>query len=166
MTLDGGPLNYQSRHPPQPLNLEEEAALAFAACGVTGYALADVPFKPGAEPESGGGNIMVHFAGRTVPSGDALHVVSLFVINDDGVWLLKRPQDFARSELRDLLQDARDGQLVELYEVNRVRIADQRLDVPRKLPFTLNLNKWSVNVPGTTYFLPVSELTALILICC
>lgn len=33
MHLDGGPLAYASTHPPQPISLEEEAALAFAACG-------------------------------------------------------------------------------------------------------------------------------------
>jgi hypothetical protein len=33
MTLDGGPLAYRSAAPPEPLSVEEEAALAFAACG-------------------------------------------------------------------------------------------------------------------------------------
>ena len=41
--LDGGPLSYRSALPPQPLQVEEEAALAFAACGITGYGLADLP---------------------------------------------------------------------------------------------------------------------------
>jgi hypothetical protein len=96
-----------------------------------------------------------------VASGDALHVVSLFVINDDGVWLLKRPQDFPRSELPDLLEKAREGRLVELYEASRVRIADRRVDIPREVPFILSVNKWSVNMPSTTFFLPVIELTAM-----
>ena len=43
MHLDGGPLTFQSRQSPQPLAPEQEAALAFAACGTTGYALADLP---------------------------------------------------------------------------------------------------------------------------
>jgi hypothetical protein len=29
----------------------------------------------------------------------------------------------------------------------------------RELPFVLPLNKWSANVPGTTYFLPVAEIS-------
>jgi hypothetical protein len=33
--------------------------------------------------------------------------------------------------------------------------------VPRELPFIPPFNKWSANVPGSTYFVPVNELTAL-----
>jgi hypothetical protein len=68
MRLGGGPLTFTSAQKPQPLNLEEEAALAFAACGVTGYGLADLPFQNGDDPESGGGNILIHFIGRTSPA--------------------------------------------------------------------------------------------------
>ena len=73
MCLNGGPLAYRSTQPPKPLTLEEEALLAFAACGVTGYALAELPYQTGDRPEAGSGNIMTHFIGRTVPSGDAMH---------------------------------------------------------------------------------------------
>jgi len=45
MTLDGGPLSFHSRLSPQALSEEEEAALAFAACGITGYALAELPYR-------------------------------------------------------------------------------------------------------------------------
>ena len=52
-TLDGGPLTYASTLPAHRLTLEEEAALVFAAAGVTGYALAELPYQPGRAPESG-----------------------------------------------------------------------------------------------------------------
>jgi len=42
-SLNGGPLAYQSQQPRQPLSTEEEAALAFAACGLTGPVLAELP---------------------------------------------------------------------------------------------------------------------------
>src|SRR5262249_1833849 len=58
MTLDGGPLTYASDRQPAPLTLDEQAALAFAACGITGHALAELPYADGAEPETGGGTIM------------------------------------------------------------------------------------------------------------
>ena len=53
MHLDGGPLSFASEQQPQPLSLEEEAILAFAACGVTGYGLAELPFQNGEQPETG-----------------------------------------------------------------------------------------------------------------
>lgn len=163
MHLDGGPLSFASEQQPQPLSLEEEAILAFAACGVTGYGLAELPFQNGEQPETGGGNILIHFIGRTVASGDAVHAVALFVLNDDGVWLLKRPQDYPRGEIPSLVEAARAHEFVALYEKSRVRLADRRLDVPRTLPYVPPFNKWSANQPGTSYFLPVTELTALYL---
>jgi len=161
MSLNGGPLAYDSQHVPQPLSLEEEAALAFAGCGVTGFALAELPYESGDLPEAGSGNIMTHFVGRTVASGDAMHNITLFVINEEGVWMLKRPQDYPRSEIAGLSHAAHEHRLVELYEKSRVRIAEGRHDVPRELPFVAPFNKWSANSPGTTYFLPVAECTAL-----
>lgn len=61
MSLPTGPLAYRSQREPDPLREEEEAALAFAARGVTGYALAELPYGPSTSPESSGGNIMTHF---------------------------------------------------------------------------------------------------------
>jgi hypothetical protein len=161
MSLNGGPLAYNSAHTPKPLSLEEEAALAFAGCGITGFALAELPYESGDVPEAGGGNIMTHFVGRTVASGDAMHNITLFVINDEGVWMLRRPQDYPRDEISGLSQAAREHRLVDLYEKSRVRIAEGRHDVPRELPFVAPFNKWAANLPGTTYFLPVAECTAL-----
>jgi hypothetical protein len=161
MRLDGGPLSFTSARNPQPLSLEEEAVLAVAACGVTGYTLAELPFQNGDAPETGGGNILIHFIGRTVASGDAVHAVALFVLNDGGVWLLKRPQDYPPHEVPSLVEAARRHEFTPLYEKSRVRIADRRLDVPRTLPYVPPFNKWSANQPGTTYFLPVNELTGL-----
>ena len=161
MSLNGGPLAYDSTRPPEPLSLKEEAALAFAGCGITGFALADLPYDSGNLSEAGSGNIMTHFVGRTVASGDAMHDIVLFVIDDDGTWMLKRPQDYPRAEISALAQAAREHRLVELYEKSRVRIAGGRLDVPRDLPFVAPFNKWSANLPGTTYFLPVAECSAL-----
>lgn len=66
------PLEYTSGQAPAPLSEEEEAALAFAACGITGYALGDLPYQPGPQSESSSGNIMAGLIGRTIASGDAL----------------------------------------------------------------------------------------------
>ena len=159
LRLNGGPLAYASTQPPQPLSQAEEAALAFAACGITGSVLADLPYQTGDVPEASSGNIMSHLVGRTVASGDAIHSTAVFVINDDGAWMLRRPQDFPRAQIAGLARMARERRLAELYERSRVRVADRRVDVPRTPPWTPPFNKWSANQPGTTYFLPVGELS-------
>lgn len=161
--LNGGPLSFASQRPVSPLTLDEQAALAFAACGITGPVLADLPYQTGDQPEAGGGNIMSHFVGRTVASGDAAHNNAVVVIDDDGAWLLRRPQDYPRAEIAALAQAAREHRLTELYERGRIRLADRRVDVQRELPFVPPFNKWAANQPGSTYFLPVAELTLMTL---
>ncbi|HET8678675.1 MAG TPA: hypothetical protein VFM39_01040 [bacterium] len=159
--LDGGPLSYRSALQPQPLTLAEEAALSFAACGITGFTLGELPFTGGSMPESGSGNMLAQLVGRSVASADAIHTVIVFVINDDGVWMIRRPQDVPRAELTAVVHMARDRRLTEQYERLRTRIADRRVDVPREIPYVPAFNKWSANLPGSTYFLPVNELTAI-----
>jgi hypothetical protein len=159
LRLNGGPLAYTSAQPQQPLSLGEEAALAFAGCGITGPVLGELPYQTGDVPEAGCGNIMVNLVGRTVASGDSVHSNAVFVLNDDGTWMLKRPQDHPRAAIAELAQAARQHKLVELYERSRVRVADRRADVPREPPYVPPFNKWSANQPGTTYFLPVAELS-------
>ena len=65
-----------------------------------------------------------------------------------------------QTEIASLIKDAEEYKFVGLYEKSRVRIADRRLDVPRQKPFVPSFNKWSANLPGTTYFLCVNEFTA------
>jgi hypothetical protein len=90
MSIPAGPFQYTSPHEPVPLTEDEEAALAFAACGVTGYALADLSYGTGE-----GGSMLVGRLARTIASPDAVNAVAVLVTNDRGTWLLKRPQDFA-----------------------------------------------------------------------
>src|SRR5256885_60244 len=87
MKMEKGPLAFQSRFAPQPLTEDEEAALAFAGCGITGHALADLCYARGE-----GGNIMAGLVGRAVASGDAVHTVLLFITNDRETCLLKHPR--------------------------------------------------------------------------
>ena len=78
MKMPAGPLAFTSQAKPMRLSEEEEALLAYAACGVTGHALADLAYAPGQ-----GGTMMAGFLGRTIPSGDALHTTALLVMNEE-----------------------------------------------------------------------------------
>ena len=156
MSIPAGPFQYTSPHEPVPLTEDEEAALAFAACGVTGYALADLSYGP-----KEGGSMLVGRLGRTVASPDAVNAVAVLVTNDRGTWLLKRPQDFAAPEFLELVRLARNGALTDLYKRARVQLSDSRTAPPLDPSHNFSINRWSLYSPGTTYFLPIMETTAL-----
>ena len=161
--LDGGPLSYRSAHEPVPLTAEEEAVIVFAGAGLTGYALGEAPYAPGREPESSSGNILVSPFGRTIATPDGINLAILFVINDDGAFQIRRPQDYRRESLAELAELARKHEFVELYERAKIRVTDHRPEVLRKPPITPPFNRWSANVPGSTYFVLVSDITPLLL---
>ncbi len=154
MRIEGGPLAYASQREPLPLSEEEEAVLAFAAGGVTGAALADWDWS-----EEAGGNMLANLLGRTVGSVDAVHAVSLVVINDQGAWLMRRPRDLDPAEALEVARLAREGEFVAAWRRMRVRISDKRCAPPVEPPANVNPNRWSLYAPGTTTFLPVAELT-------
>ena len=156
MSIPAGPFQYSSPHAPVPLTEDEEAALAFAACGVTGYALADLSYGP-----KEGGSMLVGRLGRTVASPDAVNAVAVLVTNDRGTWLLKRPQDFAAAEFLELVRLARNGALTDLYKRARIKLSDSRTAPPLHPGHNFSINRWSLHAPGTTYFLPIIETTAL-----
>jgi hypothetical protein len=158
MALPAGPLAYRSRHPGLPLTEGEEALLAFAACGITGPALADLAYAPGQ-----GGTIMAGLHGRTIGSGDAIQSVSVFVSNADATYLLRRPRDFAPAEIAELVALAEAGDYLELYRRSRAPIRAGRTTAPLEALFNLDVNRWSLYDPAGTYFLPVNELTLIYL---
>src|SRR4029453_10392564 len=104
MSIPKGPLQYTSAHKPLSLTEEEEATLAFAACGVTGYALADLSYGSGE-----GGSMLVGRLGRTVASADAVNTVAVIVTNDRATYLLRRPQDFPAADIPALVKLGREG---------------------------------------------------------
>ena len=156
MSIPAGPFQYTSPHQPVPLTEDEEAALAFAACGVTGYALADLSYGAGE-----GGSMLVGRLGRTVASPDAVNAVAVLVTNDRGTWLLKRPQDYAAAEFRELVGLAQNRALPDLYKRGRIQLSDRRTAPPLDPGHNFSINRWSLYAPGTTYFLPIIETTAL-----
>lgn len=154
MRIPGGPLAYQSQQEPLPLSEEEEAILAFAACGITGPAFADWDWS-----EEAGGNMLANLLGRTVGSVDAVQAISLVVINDQGAWLMRRPRDLDPAEALELARLAQTGDFVAAWRRMRVQIADRRCAPPVAPPANVNPNRWSLYAPGTTTFLPIAELT-------
>jgi hypothetical protein len=151
-----GALACQSHQAPHPLSETEEALLAFAACGVTGHALADLPLGEGE-----GGNIMLTLLGRTVASGDAAQTVAMVVINDLGAHLVRRPRELPIELFPELVRLAQTGDYTELYRRTRVRISGERREPPRTPLFNIGVNEWVAGAAGTTTFLPINDLSYL-----
>ena len=154
MKMPAGPLAYESRLQPVPLTEDEESALVFAACGITGHALADLDYA-----KDGGGNIMSGLFARTIASGDGLQTVALIVTNDTGTHLVRRPREFPAKDIPELISLGRRGEFTELYRRCRVKIKDGRAAPPTVPLFNINANRWAAHAPGTSYFLPVNDLT-------
>ena len=154
MRMPAGPLSFESQHPPAPLTEDEEAALVFAASGVTGHALADLCYAPG-----GGGGIMAGLVARTIASGDGLQTVGLVVINDQATYLIRRPRELLAEDIAQLIELGQKGAFTELYRRSRVKIRDGRALISAEPLFNINANRWSAHARGTTYFLPINDLT-------
>ena len=97
VSLKGGPLSYESGNDPSPLTPLEEAIL-IASTSVTGAVMHDGPLdKPNGAKELG--TMFMEVAGRSASSADNAQATSMFMINDEGVWLIKRPRGREAIEL-------------------------------------------------------------------
>ncbi|MEX0800696.1 MAG: hypothetical protein WD379_05710 [Dehalococcoidia bacterium] len=155
--MPAGVAPFKSTKEPVPLDEIEEAMLVMAGTGISGLNLSDLPFNDNAG-SNWCGNTMIQFVGRTYASACGSHGTELFFTNDEGTYLVQM-----RDKLPDQMQefetlDDRE-KIVSAFRANTVKISDGRLPVPMTEPVTLPFNQWNVNKPGTTLFMPVSDLT-------
>ncbi len=157
-----GALDYQSHNEPAPLSKLEEAILITSITGVVGVTTMDGPLlKPDGSPELA--TPFLNILARTGSSADNAQATYFFMINDDGIALLKHPTGKRALELlKELPPKWRDWKdddwLASAAEVT-VRISDRRLEFPRQWPYYLGWNAQASNRPGTTLFLPVVDCT-------
>jgi hypothetical protein len=154
-------LSYTSTNKPAPLSALEEAVL-IVSTGITGSVMHDGPLQiPGGGLELG--TPFVNALGRSASSPDNSQATSFFVINDDGICLLKRLEGRDALALAKGLPpdkaDWADSDWLAAAQAVKVKIADQRLDFPRQFPYYLGWNKQISNLPGTTIFFPVVDCT-------
>ncbi len=164
MEIAEGPNQFKSPNPPEPLDELEEALLIAAGTGITGLNLGDLPWA--ARPENidqlqtwcGEGNTLVEYCGRSWPSACGAHGTELFYTNDEGVYLLKL-REAQPSKLREYEGKSDRDKLVQFVRDHRVKLFDGRLDIPRNTGAIASFNLWNMNMPGTTLFMPVSDIT-------
>src|SRR5262245_59135032 len=91
VSLNAAGLSYTSKNKPAPLSPLEEAVLVVST-GLTGPVMHDGPLKkPDGRDEAG--SPFTHVVGKTASSPDNAHATSFFLINDQGIWLIKTPRD-------------------------------------------------------------------------
>lgn len=161
VSLAAGELSYESTNPPSPLTPLEEAIL-IAATGPTGAVMHDGPLdKPDGSRELG--TPFLHVTGRAAPSADNCQATSFFMVNDEGVWLIRRPQEREAmalfADLPPRWEDRSEDDWLAYADAVKRKVYDGRLAFPREWPYYLGWNAQHSNAPGTTCFLPVVDNT-------
>lgn len=148
---------FKSNKPPVPLDEIEEAMLVMAGTGISGINLADLPFND----QNGSnfcGNTMLQFVGRTYASACGSHGTELFYTNDEGTYMVSM-RDKLPSAMQEFESLDDREKIVEAYRANTVQIGEGRLSIPMEPGVTQPFNWWNANQPGTTLFMPISDVT-------
>ncbi|MGB7820450.1 MAG: hypothetical protein WBL35_17150 [Ornithinibacter sp.] len=161
-SLDAGPLTHESQNEPAPLTPLEEALLITCITGITGVTTHDGPLvKPNGKDELG--TPFLNIMGRTGSSADNAQATSFFMINDDGIFLLRHPTgDDALEMYRSMPRswsEWRGEDWLAVAEQCKVRVSSRRIEFPREWPYYLGWNAQASNVAGTTLFFPVVDCT-------
>lgn len=160
-SISSGALSHDSTNAPAPLSPLEEAVL-IVCTGLTGSTMHDGPLNiPGGGKELG--TPFLNIIGRSASSPDNAQATSFFMINDEGIWLIKRLSGrdalLAFGELPPKWQDWTEADWLAAAEAVKHRLYNKRLEFPRRFPYYLGWNKQLSNRPGTTIFLPVVDCT-------
>jgi hypothetical protein len=143
-----GPFKYKSQRAPMPLSDFEEALLVAAGVGFSGIALWDqsrpLPYRAG--------------DGRTFPSTSRGRRTALFFTNDQGVYVID-PAVASTSKVREIETADEREKVLALYRKHRKTLKQGRLDIPRRVPPLSGHNLWDSNMPGSTLFIPVCDVS-------
>ena len=157
-----GPLSHESVNQPEPLTPLEEAILIACATGITGTTTHDGPLiKKNGTPELG--TPFLNIMARTGSSADNAQATYFFMINDDGIFLLRHPQGQKALDTLTTLpprwSEWKEEDWIRAADACKIRVSSKRLDFPREWPYYLGWNAQGSNVPGSTVFFPVVDCT-------
>ena len=143
-----GPFQHKSQGSPAPLSEVEEALLVAAGVGVTGTPLRDQNRSAplGAE------------AGRTFGSTSRGRRTALFLTNDEGVYVID-PSTVSATKVREIETPDERERILAVYRQHRKKLRDGRLEISRRVPPLFAHNLWNSNMPGSTLFMPVCDVS-------
>ena len=161
-SVDAGPLSHTSHNEPAPLTDLEEAILITTVTGITGTSTHDGPLtKANGKPELG--TPFLNILTRTASSADNAQATYFFLINDDGIHVLKHPTGARALELARELPPTwsqwKEADWLAMADEVKVRVSDKRLSFPREWPYYLGWNAQASNTAGTSVFFPVVDCT-------
>jgi hypothetical protein len=81
----------------------------------------------------------------------------LFFTNDAGFYVLDA--DVRASKLREIETPDERGKILATYREHRRELSRGRLDIPRRAPPYSTHDLWDSNMPGSTLFMPVCDVT-------
>jgi hypothetical protein len=150
--IKAGSMTYRSTQKPLPLDELEEAVL-IAATGHTGLTMPDRPFQDPVTGDFVMAKPNLSMEGRSAGSPDNAQGTHFFMINDTGTYFIKRLPYAGSGSLTS-------ATLVERARQAKVQVLDRRVDTPeRDFPAYLDSNRFLSNLPGTTVFFPVVDLS-------
>lgn len=160
-SISAGELSHQSSNPRTPLTPLEEAVLVVST-GLTGMIMHDGPLhRPDGSKELG--TPMLKVFGRSASSPDNAQGSRFFMINDDGVWLIRRLNNAEAlqllTELPPKREDWSEQDWLEAADAVKVNVYRERLEFPRRFPYYHVWNKQLSNLPGTTILMPIVDCT-------
>jgi len=158
MRIPHGPLAYESKLPPTPLDDFERSVLIAAGLGVSGCHFG----IPHTEGQDGLCNYAVRYTGRTFPVAAGIGNTDLFYTQDDGTYYVST-RDAAADGNWAAGRLGGAEQLIATVASHTRKLSDQRIDPPRSAPHYSAHNVWNGNVPGSTLFIPVGNVSEQLL---
>ncbi|MGB7290762.1 MAG: hypothetical protein WBD99_01145 [Thermodesulfobacteriota bacterium] len=155
MEIKDGTLKHKSRFQPIPLTELEEAFLIWAGTGLTGLSLGDLPRT--------GISWLFQWTGRSWPCSCNSHSTELFYTNDNGVYMIKlfdlMPETGETSIFPGKSEEEKLEKVLQLFRKSQIKLQDGRAELPKGEPGLFDFNAWNTNKPGTTFFIPVTNIT-------
>jgi hypothetical protein len=142
-----GPFRYKSVHAPLALSEMEEALLVGAGAGFSGLALWEL-----STPAPYCGRY-----GRTFPTTTPGGHTALFFTNDAGLYVLDDQME--PSKVREIETPDDREKLITTYRLRRRELSSGRFAIPRYVPPYSAHDLWNSNMPGSTVFMPVCDVS-------
>ncbi len=158
VTVDRGPLAFESDRKPTPLSEVEMALLCWAGCGPNGMSLLDI------DPNNDLSTVLT-YAGRTIPGPCNDFGVHLFYSTDEGTFLYRPPLD--RSKPVEIEGDDDYLKILEWYRKHSIKISDRPIDIdwgspekwgPAGKGSLSGIWQYNLRRPGSALFIPVTEI--------